>query len=1447
MECTLSECADDPNLGGSVDLLEAITLLLIGWVAQAHLQAEAVAQERAQAQGEQRRLHNLLQEIKVSPATPRVPNHPPTSPGLSFHVPFVPPRLQTPLGDLRGQAADPQVQLGGRQERVRMLEAENRDLQHQVETLRGEHEARESHLALRLQSLEAEAAWRKRALGEAEGHVRGLAAHLQDTESAVAALCPVAAGAATGGDTETAGGSNRDPDWDPDSSPAAPARPGVSAATAAAPRGGAPPASKRPPGDLRGQVADPQVQLGGRQELVSMLEAENRDLQHQLETLRVEQEAIESHLARRLQNVEEERDRWRREAEVLETENQQLRAEAVQEEQALVEAERHVRELTARLQNIEAQLAQALEWEATAQERTLAQREQQLQALGIEPLHLFNEELQGTIWVFRHTQPVLPQERGRQRCPGPLHIPPGDERSLVLFNRLFPPDASQQDVLKDIALLLQIAQIRAITLLLIGWVAQAHLQAEAAAQERAQAQGEQRRLHNLLQEIKVSPATPRVPNHPPTSPGLPFHVPFVRAPPFCGGGNKWPCKRCPPRLQTPPWVLRGQAADPQVQLGGRQERVRVLEAENRDLQHQVETLQGEHEARESHLALRLQSLEAERDFLQREAEGLKSEIRQLEAEAAWRKRALGEAEGRVWGLAAHLQDTESAVAAVCPVAAGAATGGDTETAGGSDRDPDRDPDPDPDSGPAAPARPGVSAATVPPPASKRPPGDLRGQVADPQVQLGGRQELVSMLEADNRDLQHQLETLRVEQEAIESLLARRLQNVEEERDRWRCEAEVLETENRQLRAEAVQEEQALEEAERHVRELTARLQNIEAQLAQALEWEATAQERTLAQREQQLQALGIEPLHLFNEELQGTIRVFCHTQPVLPQERGRQRGPGPLHIPPGDERSLVQQVQPQAHLQAEAAACPPRLQTPPWDLRGQAANTQAELGGRQERVRMLEAENRDLQHQVETLRGEHEACESHLALRLQSLEAERDFLQREAEGLKSEIRQLEAEAAWRKRALGEAEGRVRGLAAHLQDTESAVAALCPVAAGAATGGDTETAGGSDRDPDSSPAAPARPGVSAATAGAPPASKRPPGDLRGQVADPQVQLGGRQELVSMLEADNRDLQHQLETLRVEQEAIESLLARRLQNVEEERDRWRREAEVLETENWRLRVEAVQEEQALEEAERHVRELTARLQNIEAQLAQALEWEATAQERTLAQREQQLQVLGIEPLHLLNEELQDTIRVFCHTQPVLPQERGRQRGPGPLHIPPGDERSLVLFNRLFPPDASQQDVLKDIALLLQIAQIRAITLLLIGWVAQAHLQAEAAAQERAQAQGEQRRLHNLLQEIKVPPPVSKRPPGDLRGQAADPQAQLGGRQERVRVLEAENRDLQHQVETLQGEHEAHESHLALRLQSLEAERDFLQREAEGLKSEIRQLEAEAAWRKRALGEA
>ncbi|XP_071881164.1 carboxy-terminal kinesin 2 isoform X2 [Anas platyrhynchos] len=215
------------------------------------------------------------------------------------------------------------------------------------------------------------------------------------------------------------------------------------------------------------------------------------------------------------------------------------------------------------------------------------------------------------------------------------------------------------------------------------------------------------------------------------------------------------------------------------------------------------------------------------------------------------------------------------------------------------------------------------------------------------------------------------------------------------------------------------------------------------------------------------------------------------------------------------------------------------------------------------------------------------------------------------------------------------------------------------------------------------------------AAAPQAGKKAPGAASGSAApppvpgvrwraagDPRGQLAELREKIRGLEDDNRQLREQLQHSRAREEELEgqvSSLRTELQQSQEERSRWQREAEAQAAERQRLAAE-------LQERHRQLEELREAARDREEQLGAA----------------------------------QGNIRVFCRVRPLLAAEQEAQKGLEHLHFPPEDNKTLVLcrtegshtgrrgevrydfsFDRVFPPGASQEDVFEEIALLVQSA--------------------------------------------------------------------------------------------------------------------------------------------------
>uniref|UniRef100_A0A8B9SGW9 Kinesin motor domain-containing protein n=1 Tax=Anas platyrhynchos TaxID=8839 RepID=A0A8B9SGW9_ANAPL len=237
-----------------------------------------------------------------------------------------------------------------------------------------------------------------------------------------------------------------------------------------------------------------------------------------------------------------------------------------------------------------------------------------------------------------------------------------------------------------------------------------------------------------------------------------------------------------------------------------------------------------------------------------------------------------------------------------------------------------------------------------------------------------------------------------------------------------------------------------------------------------------------------------------------------------------------------------------------------------------------------------------------------------------------------------------------------------------------------------------------------------PGAASGSAAPPPV----PGVRRRAAGDPRGQLAELREKIRGLEDDNRQLREQLQHSRAREEELEgqvSSLRTELQQSQEERSRWQREAEAQAAERQRLAAE-------LQERHRQLEELREAARDREEQLGAA---QAELREVAGAQ-EEHLHALEMERRRLHNQlqELKGNIRVFCCVRPLLAAEQEAQKGLEHLHFPPEDNKTLVLcrtegshtgrrgevrydfsFDRVFPPGASQEDVFEEIALLVQSA--------------------------------------------------------------------------------------------------------------------------------------------------
>lgn len=272
-------------------------------------------------------------------------------------------------------------------------------------------------------------------------------------------------------------------------------------------------------------------------------------------------------------------------------------------------------------------------------------------------------------------------------------------------------------------------------------------------------------------------------------------------------------------------------------------------------------------------------------------------------------------------------------------------------------------------------------------------------------------------------------------------------------------------------------------------------------------------------------------------------------------------------------------------------------------------------------------------------------------------------------------------------------------------------------------------------------------VPAAPPPVPGVRRRAAWDLKGQVGDLRAALAGLREKAQGLDGENRQLREQLRDLRDElrdRRAREEELAgevgslgTELERCREESGRWRREAEAEAGERRRQAAELEQRHRELRELREAARHRDERLAATQAELeaaagslarreAEAAELRAlaAAREERLRAQEERLHALEMERrrLHNLLQELKGNIRVFCRVRPLLAAEQEAQKGLEHLRFPPDDNKALVLcrtegshtgrerrgdvrydfsFDRVFPPDASQEDVFEEIALLVQSA--------------------------------------------------------------------------------------------------------------------------------------------------
>ncbi|XP_063037879.1 kinesin-like protein KIFC1 [Melospiza melodia melodia] len=249
-----------------------------------------------------------------------------------------------------------------------------------------------------------------------------------------------------------------------------------------------------------------------------------------------------------------------------------------------------------------------------------------------------------------------------------------------------------------------------------------------------------------------------------------------------------------------------------------------------------------------------------------------------------------------------------------------------------------------------------------------------------------------------------------------------------------------------------------------------------------------------------------------------------------------------------------------------------------------------------------------------------------------------------------------------------------------------------------------------------------------------ASKRPPWDLRGQLGDLREALGQAQERLQGLEGEKRELESGNRALRERLERLQRELGERESGRAASAPgsapwSWRCPSAARSCSRaatgwrpWRPRSGGCRRRSS-SGGRAQLQQTQQQLQEQLEQVAALRELEAS-QRALLAEHEERIHLLEMERRRLHNDiqELRGNIRVFCRVRPLLPEELQRQRGLPHLHFPAGDTRSLVLtrpddsqvgrerraelrydfsFDRVFPPAASQQDIFKEIQLLVQSA--------------------------------------------------------------------------------------------------------------------------------------------------
>ncbi|XP_054619472.1 kinesin-like protein KIFC1 [Dunckerocampus dactyliophorus] len=252
--------------------------------------------------------------------------------------------------------------------------------------------------------------------------------------------------------------------------------------------------SRRQPWDLKGKVSDMEVKIQNYQSKVKSVNQENEDLRGSVAQCRSRAAEVERELSRQMSLVSEQEDKLQTLLGVQdELEKVCVEKNALQKELANLESQYKVMETLRDTQETE---LQTLKMKLSVQESTLARlqvshrdaeenvrslkdtvarQEDELHAGEMERRRLHNtiQELKGNIRVFCRVRPLVGGGLSKH-----IQLPPADDKAITLakteeshtgrsadtqknynfsFDRVFGPQASQQEIFEEISLLVQSA------------------------------------------------------------------------------------------------------------------------------------------------------------------------------------------------------------------------------------------------------------------------------------------------------------------------------------------------------------------------------------------------------------------------------------------------------------------------------------------------------------------------------------------------------------------------------------------------------------------------------------------------------------------------------------------------------------------------------------------------------------------------------------------------------------------------------------------------------------------------------------------------------------------------------------------------------------------------------------------------------------------------------